>query len=781
MIQRSLINLVILLSIASINVYAHDIEVLNEDGKIIYYSFVKNKDDEVCVTYSDKYPYYEGDEYIGDIVIPESIIYKDKNYKVTSIGTYAFYGSKNVTSITLPNSIEKIGESFIGCHALTSINIPNSVKEIGEGAFSGCKKITSIVIPEGITTINKHTFYGCASLESIVIPNSVTAIMEEAFYGCTSLESIFIPSSVISITAPCFSYNNLKTIVIDKGNPVYDSRNNCNGIIETKTNTLIQAFATTKIPQSVTTIGKWAFGYSELTTFTIPNWITTIASKAFKYSTIESITIPKSVTQIGGSIFEFCYCLKEIHCESPIPPTTESGIFGGEQLYQVGDEWVRTLWPGILYVPKGSLEAYKNTPWNIVENILEEESETSDDIVVSVNNFNRMYGENNPIFTYVVSGEDLEGLPTITCETTTASPVGTYPIVISKGSIINKHVTFVNGTLTITKAPLKITVGSYTKKQGEENPTFSLTYDGFKNNETAAVFTTQPTITCAATKDSPVGTYNITVSGAVAGNYEISYVAGTLAVEAVTPSQPDTPSTPNTPSMPDTPATPTEPTTPSIPTEPTTPTEPEQPTEEKEFTEQEVSFEKIDSSDGSNTVAIKDDKDASGSVSIPETVTHNGVEYKVTEIGAGAFQNNTSLTEVTIPASIVSIGANAFAGCKNLQSITVNIIVPISLYVASARGFTRAMSGDVFDGVDKETCILYVPEGSVDAYKAAPVWKEFKNILPIKSSTGINGVEAEGEPFDVFTISGQKVKSKVTSLDGLPRGIYIVKGKKVMK
>ena len=88
----------------------------------------------------------------------------------------------------------------------------------------------------------------------------------------------------------------------------------------------------------------------------------------------------------------------------------------------------------------------------------------------------------------------------------------------------------------------------------------------------------------------------------------------------------------------------------------------------------------------------------------------------------------------------------------------------------------------MFEGVDKSTCILYVPEGSVDAYKAAPVWKEFKNILPIKTSTGINGIEqTDGEPFDVFTLSGQKVKSKATSLDGLPRGIYIVKGKKVIK
>ena len=88
----------------------------------------------------------------------------------------------------------------------------------------------------------------------------------------------------------------------------------------------------------------------------------------------------------------------------------------------------------------------------------------------------------------------------------------------------------------------------------------------------------------------------------------------------------------------------------------------------------------------------------------------------------------------------------------------------------------------MFEGVNKETCILYVPEVSVDAYKAAPVWKEFKNILPIKSSTGIQTIMMDnGEGFDVYSLSGQKVKSKTTSLDGLPRGIYIINGKKVMK
>ena len=227
---------------------------------------------------------------------------------------------------------------------------------------------------------------------------------------------------------------------------------------------------------------------------------------------------------------------------------------------------------------------------------------------------------------------------------------------------------------------------------------------------------------------------------------------------------------------------------PSKPEEPSTPDEPKVITFDEDVDDsssKEVILTFVvneDDGSGTPTVAISDDKDVSSSVSIPETVTHNGVEYKVTEIGAGAFQNNTGLTDVIIPASITSIGANAFAGCINLRSITIYVIVPINLPVVGARGFTRAEGSSVFEGVNKETCILYVPEVSVDAYKAAPVWKEFKNILPIKSSTGIQTIMMDnGEVFDVYSLSGHKVKSKTTSLDGLPRGIYIINGKKVMK
>ena len=156
-----------------------------------------------------------------------------------------------------------------------------------------------------------------------------------------------------------------------------------------------------------------------------------------------------------------------------------------------------------------------------------------DPVTLTAMNYTRIYGEENPLFEFSAEGAALNGTPEITCEATTTSPIGTYDIIISQGSVTNYNVTYVKGTLTITKAPLTIKAGEYTRKQGEENPEFTLTYEGFKNNETEAVLTKQPTATSSATKDSEPGEYEVTVSGAEAQNYSISYVNGKLTVEAL--------------------------------------------------------------------------------------------------------------------------------------------------------------------------------------------------------------------------------------------------------
>ena len=162
----------------------------------------------------------------------------------------------------------------------------------------------------------------------------------------------------------------------------------------------------------------------------------------------------------------------------------------------------------------------------------------ADAVIITAKSYSRTYGDNNPTFEYEVQGAQLDGVPEITCEATKGSPVGTYAIVVKQGTVKNYNVTFANGTLTVTKAPLIISVGTYTKRQGDPMPEFKAAYDGFKNNETEDVLTKKPVIMTTATESSAPGEYPVTVSGAEAQNYDISYQPSTLTVTEAEVSDP---------------------------------------------------------------------------------------------------------------------------------------------------------------------------------------------------------------------------------------------------
>ena len=203
---------------------------------------------------------------------------------VTSIGSSAFRGCSGLTSVTIGNSVTSIGGSaFRGCSGLTSVTIPNSVTSIGSSAFYYCYRLTSVTIGNSVTSIGGSAFSGCSGLTSVTIPNSVTSIGSSAFYYCYRLTSVTIGNSVTSIGGSAFrGCSGLTSVVVEKGNSFYDSRENCNAIIETASNTLIFGSNNTNIPNSVTSIGNNAFSdCSGLTSITIPNNLTSIGSSAF--------------------------------------------------------------------------------------------------------------------------------------------------------------------------------------------------------------------------------------------------------------------------------------------------------------------------------------------------------------------------------------------------------------------------------------------------------------------------------------------------------------------
>ena len=260
--------------------------------------------------------------YLESIAIPESVM---------NIGELAFVRCELITSIVLPNRITTIERgTFQHCYVLTSVAIPEGVTSIGRTAFSECYALSSITIPNSVTSIGEMAFSGCTSLISITIPNSVTSIGDYAFQRDSSLLSITIPKSVISVGERAFiNCISLTTLVVEPDNTIYDSRDNCNAIIETATNTLVAGCQNTIIPSDIKSLGYGAFqGCTSLT----------------------SITIPNSVTSIGRTAFYNCSSLDTIYVEATTPPTIESNTFTNTPA-------------SICYIPCGTKSAYEASAW----------------------------------------------------------------------------------------------------------------------------------------------------------------------------------------------------------------------------------------------------------------------------------------------------------------------------------------------------------------------------------------------------------------------------------
>ena len=321
-----------------------------------------------------------------------------------------------------------------------------------------------------------------------------------AFYGCNKLISLQLPSNIKSYgdgaLALCSRLKEISFVPAEDADFIIE-----NDILWNKEGTEVIAVLPTATGEIILPHG----------TKTLHDYALAGCNK------ISKIIIPDGIELIGREAFNGCNGLSELRVACRYVPE-----LGGADVFLGMNNGHNNV-----FVRSGMKNKFlAAAQWKDFTQEHIKEFGTS----VKVRNTIRYYGDENPDLRYTVSGDKIEGEPELHCDATPTSPVGRYPITISAGTITDDMVDFYDGYLVVQRAPLTVKAMDCERYLNAENPTFALSYEGFKNNETDTVFIVKPTVTTTATIDSPAGTYPITVTGGETNNYELDYIEGTLTV-----------------------------------------------------------------------------------------------------------------------------------------------------------------------------------------------------------------------------------------------------------
>ena len=319
------------------------------------------------------------DSYLTAITLPDGL---------ESIGSRAFYNCASLTAIEIPSSVTSIGEeAFRSCTSLAAVTLPNGLESIGSYAFNSCTSLTAIEIPSSVTSIAENTFGGCTSLEDVTLPDGLESIGSYAFRSCSSLTAIEIPSSITSIGTSAFNgCTRLAAVTLPEGLQSIGvaAFRNCSALtsidipasvtsIGKSTFDGCTSLAAATLPEGLQSIGEYAFQHcSALTSIKIPGTVKTVGMCSFQdCSGLASLELAEGVQKLGSSAFQNCSALTQVTLPASL---TEVGIrvFDGHGPSIVFTSLATTPpahnggYPlgevnGVtLYVPQGSLEAYKN-------------------------------------------------------------------------------------------------------------------------------------------------------------------------------------------------------------------------------------------------------------------------------------------------------------------------------------------------------------------------------------------------------------------------------------
>ena len=630
-------------------------------------------------------------KYTGAIEIPSSFTYNQTTYSVTGIVFQAFHGCSGLTSVTIPNSVTDMGNPvFSNCPSLTSMvvesgnpkydsrNNCNAIIETASNTLiEGCKNTT---IPNSVTSIRSSAFSGCSGLTSVTIPNSVTSIGNSAFFDCSGLTSVTIPNSVTSIGHWAFhGCYSLSSIVVESGNTVYDSRNNCNAIIETASNTLLAGCNNTTIPNGVTSIGEYAFYHCSGFTFvTIPNSVTSIGRWAFaSCSGLTSVPIGNSVTSIGDYAFYQCSGLTSINIPNSVTSIGNCAFHACSKLTSV------TIGNSVTSIGAEAFSSCSGLTSIVVESgNTKYDSRNNCNAIIETASNTLLYGSNNTTIPNSVTS--IGSYAFISCSGLTSVTIPKSVTSIGEGAFFHcdglTSITIPNSVTSIGKVAFKCC--------------FGLTSVTIPNSVTS--IGTRAFEGCYSLSSIVVESGNTVYDSRNNCNAIIETVTNTLIA-------------------------------------------------------------------GCKNTVIHNSVTSIGdfAFSLCYGFTSINIPNSVTSIGEEAFSFCDDLSSVTIGSGVTSIGWAAFAACSKLVSVTALNPTPVAI--------------TEYEFSNRKYATLYVPKGSKDAYKAAAYWKQFKEIIEIETTgidqisfqeNGEQGVDQKGAVW--YTIDGKRV-------DKPKKGINIIR------
>ena len=524
-------------------------------------------DNEVSVT-------SKSERYSGSISIPSSVTYKDKIYNVTSIGLQAFMNSINLSAITIPATVSQIGKAafascknliyislpdliqsipdqcFFECSNLENIRLPQHLISIKEHAFAFCKALRTIDLPNSVQEIGKAAFSQCNTLRTMDLPNSLQEVGERAFYGCELLNDISIPASITNIPAECFQgCINLTNVELHNGIKKVGHHAFCT-----------RDYIYLHLPPSVEYIDQYIIDYGGIVLYrgnvmldqqsgidiaVLDSAFPTIIEKgdahlflvnpeSFLSSNNYSSSKVSSIGEYGDNESE------KIFWYDGTPQALRKGLFDNAELQEMGIEWYCKDFDvkDVGNYSGNAVVEVKHNDWSNTFPVSYAFEILKAQLIVRVNDCEKIYGDENPLFTFETNGlvenDNVDNSilnPIFSTSATNDSEVGNYSIDFSAESN-NYNIKVVQGNLKVKQAPLIVQLDNFSRQYGDNNPEFLMSFEGLKLNDTGNnVFSTQPVLSCKATTTSDVGEYPIVASGGVSKNYEITaYKSGVLSV-----------------------------------------------------------------------------------------------------------------------------------------------------------------------------------------------------------------------------------------------------------